>query len=220
VETALARRMMGVACPPSYRAPAEWRNNMSTPEHKLIKSSHSRRPDWDYFLIEPGENVVKDLVKVPPFPPTCVKACTQVMTLLPKTNIGGHSGVGYQMINIDGFRTINAYVISDPLTSSLQRGFTLELSFSVNPFVLGVGVVGESSVFFNFDSFFEPGTTSHRTIRCETSDLTTTGGLPQIGGVDLTHILRVPVLGPYVRASAFNEDSTARNAQVVAYLST
>jgi hypothetical protein len=32
--------------------------------------------------------------------------------------------------------------------------------------------------------------------------------------------LRVPVMGPYIRASAFNEDTTARNAEVNAYLTT
>jgi hypothetical protein len=49
------------------------------------------------------------------------------------------------------------------------------------------------------------------------------GGLiqvPRIGGVDLTHILRVPVMGSYIRASAFNEDTTARSVEVTAYLTT
>jgi hypothetical protein len=124
------------------------------------------------------------------------------------------------MINIDGYRTINAFVTSDALNSSIQRGFTLEISFALNPFVLNVGVVGETSFFFNFDSYFDPGSFNHRLITCETSDLTTIGGLPYIGGVDLTHILRVPVMGPYVRASVFNEDGIARNAEVRAYLST
>ena len=123
-------------------------------------------------------------------------------------------------MNIDGFRIINAYVISDPLNSSTQRGFTLELSFAVNPFVYGVGVIGETSYFFNFDGYFDPGQPNHGTIRGETSDLATTGGLPWIGGTDLTHILRAPVMGPYVRASVFNEDNTARQVEVKAYLST
>jgi hypothetical protein len=46
------------------------------------------------------------------------------------------------------------------------------------------------------------------------------GGLPWYGGTDLTHILRVPVMGPYVRASVFNEDDTTRKVEVKAYLST
>lgn len=124
------------------------------------------------------------------------------------------------MINIDGFRVINAYVISTALNSTAQRGFSLELSFSLNPFVPGIGVVGETSVFFDFGAYYDPTTASHRTIVCHTSDLTSLGGLPWIGGVDLTHILRVPVLGPYVRASAFNEDGETREVEVRAYLST
>lgn len=189
-------------------------------EQKLIKQVHASRPDWNYFLLEPNKATIGDLLKPPVFGKACDKACTNVISLLPKTNVAGHTGVGYQMINIDGYRTINAYVISDRLNSSNQRGFTLELSFSLNPFVYGVGVIGETSFFFNFDAYFEPGTLSHRTARCETSDLTTIGGLPRIGGVDLTHILRAPVMGPYVRASVFNEDGTARNVEVSAYLST
>ncbi|MEJ2347137.1 MAG: hypothetical protein P8076_14625 [Gammaproteobacteria bacterium] len=187
---------------------------------KLAKQVHATRPDWDYFVLETSKATIDKLLKPPVFGKICDKACTKVISLLPKTSVAGHTGVGYQMINIDGYRTINAYVISDRLNSTTQRGFTLELSFSVNPFVYGVGVVGESSFFFNFDSYFEPGTLSHRTARCETSDLTTVGGLPRIGGVDLTHILRAPVMGPYVRASVFNEDGTARHVEVSAYLST
>jgi hypothetical protein len=194
--------------------------NQIESEHKLIKQAHPSRPDWDYFLIETSKDVTAELEKAPIFDKGCVKACTKIITLLPKASVAGHTGIGYQMINVDGFRLINAYVISDRLNSSVQRGFTLELSFSLNPFVYGVGVVGETSFLFNFDAYFEPGTLSHRTIRCETSDLTTTGGLPRIGGVDLTHILRAPILGPYVRASVFNEDSVARSVEVKAYLST
>jgi hypothetical protein len=189
-------------------------------EPTRIKQVHPTRPDWDYYALEPSKDSLDELIKAPVFEKTCDKACTQTIALLPRTNVAGHTGVGYQMINIDGYRMINAYVISDRLNSTTQRGFTLELSFSVHPFVIGTGVVGETSFFFNFDSYFEPGTLSHRVGRCETSDLTTVGGLPRIGGVDLTHILRAPVMGPYVRASVFNEDTAARNVQVLGYLST
>ncbi|MCP9469530.1 MAG: hypothetical protein NNA31_05965 [Nitrospira sp.] len=187
---------------------------------KLVKQIHTRRPDFNYFLLEPDHSAIKGLLKPQTFVKGCQRACTKIVTLLPKTEVAGRTEVGYQMINVDGYRTINAYVISDPLNGTTQRGFTLELSFSLHPFVSGVGVVGETSFFFNFDGYFEPGTLSHKTIQCETSDLTTTGGLPRIGGIDLAHILRTPVLGPYVRASVFNEDNTARHAEVRAYLST
>src|SRR5713101_8268216 len=183
-------------------------------KEQLVKAVHPGRPDWTYYVLEPDARIVANLAKRPRLAKTCCPPCTAIMTFLPKTSIAGRTGVGYQMINVDGYSWINAYVVSDRLTSTTQRGFTLELSFSLNPFVLGVGVVGESSFFFNFDNYYDPGASSHRTICCETSYLISTGGLPRIGGVDLTHILRVPVMGPYVRASAFNEDNTTRSAEV------
>ena len=195
----------------------------SSPKGNLVRAVHPVRPTWDYYLPKENKALIAKLQKKFIFPKTCEKPCTKVITLLPKSNVGGISGMGYHMINVDGFRTMNAYVISDPLNSSSQRGFTLELSFSVNDFVYGVGVIGETSNFFNFESYFNPGVWNQATLRCETSDLTTTGGLipvPWVGGTDLTHILRTPVMGPYVRAAVFNEDSTARNVEVKAYLST
>ena len=189
-------------------------------KQKLVKQVYPGRPDWDYYLLEPGRDAMDELIKLPVLDPTCDKACTTIISLLPRTNVPPHSGIGYQMINVDGYRMINAYVISDRLNSTTQRGFTLALSFSLNPFVAGVGVVGETSFFFNFDAYFEPGTLSHRTAQCDTSDLTTIGGLPWIGGVDLTHILRTPVMGPYISTSVFNEDGSARSVEVRAYLST
>jgi hypothetical protein len=189
-------------------------------EQNLVKAVHPVRPDWEYYLPKEDKALIEKLAKRPVFPKLCERPCTTVMTLFPKDTVNGRTGKGYHMINVDGYRIINAYVISDALNSTLQRGFTLELSFSLNDFVYGVGVIGETSYFYNFESYFNPGTLSQRTLRCETNDLTTTGGLPWIGGTDLTHILRVPVMGPYVRASVFNEDVTARQVEVKAYLST
>ena len=123
-------------------------------EPKLVKSIHPSRPDWSYYMIEPESRLVRQLAKAPVLSKTCSKPCTKVITLLPKTNIAGHTGVGYYVINIDGFRSINAYVISDSLNSTSQRGFSLALSFALNPFVPNVGVVGESSWFFNFDNYY------------------------------------------------------------------
>ena len=189
-------------------------------KHKLVEAVHPVRPDWKYYLPKEDRALIKKLAKRPIFPKICDRPCTKVMTLFPKDTVNGHTGEGYHMINVDGYRTINAYVISDALNSTLQRGFTLELSFSLNDFEFGVGVIGETSYFYNFENYFNPGTSSQGTLRCETNDLTTTGSLPWIGGTDLTHILRVPVMGPYVRASVFNEDDNARQAEVKAYLST
>jgi hypothetical protein len=96
----------------------------------------------------------------------------------------------------------------------------LEISFALNGFVPNVGVVGESRYFFNFDNYYNSTEYSKKIIYCETSDLTSTGGVPHIGGVDLTHILRVPVMGPFVRASVINNDEEERSVEVRAYLTT
>lgn len=192
----------------------------AAPAVRLTQAVHPARPDWTYHVLEPDKRTVAALAKAPRLPRGCDRPCTKTMTLLPRSQIQGHTGIGYQMINVDGYRWVNAYVISDALTSTNQRGFTLEISFSLHPFVYGVGVVGEARYFFNFDAFYDPGAGSHRLIRIETNDLASTGGLPHIGGVDLTHILRVPVMGPYLRASVFNEDTVARHATVEAYLTT
>ncbi len=192
----------------------------TTVQPKLVESRHPIRQDRKYFLLEPDRPTVTRLLKPFLFPRTCDRPCTRVITLLPKTTVAPQTGIGYQMTNIDGFRAINAYVICDPLNSTNQRGFTLELSFSVNPFVYGVGVIGEARYSFNFENYYDPANVTHGTVHCETNDLTSTGGLPHIGGVDLTHILRAPVMGPYVRASVFNEGSTPRGVEVSAYLTT
>ncbi|MEJ5357981.1 MAG: hypothetical protein WHT06_04845 [Desulfobacterales bacterium] len=190
------------------------------PKIDFVKATHPGRPDRPYFLPKENKALMRTLSKKPLFPRLCERPCTQLMTLFPRRQVEGQTGYGYYMINVDGYRTINAFVIADPVNSSNQRGFSFELSFAPYDFVYGVGVVGETSHFFNFESYFDPGTLSHRLQRCETSDLTAGGGLPWIGGRDLTHILRAPVMGPYVRASVFNEDRTARSVEVVAYLST
>lgn len=189
-------------------------------EEQFVKAVHPVRADWDYYLPIENRELMEQLMLQPIFPKVCDRPCTKIVSLFPKRSVNGHSGTGYHMINVDGYRVINAYVISESLNSTTQRGFTLELSFSLNDFVYGAGVIGETSFFYNFDSYFNPGSSSQPTLRIETSDLTTTGGLPWIGGTDLTHILRVPVMGPYIRASVFNEDTVQRQVEVKAYMST
>jgi hypothetical protein len=187
---------------------------------KLVKAVHPSRPKAKYFLVDPGPKVVKQLAKPFIIIKTCSKACTKVVSLLPRLTIPGKTGFGFPMVNVDGFRWINAYVICDPILSSANRGFSLELSFALDPFVPGVGTRSETSFHFNLDNWFDPENFNHRTVRSATSDLTSLGGLPKLGGVDLAHVLRVPVIGPFVRGSAFNEDTVTRTAEIRAYLST
>lgn len=192
----------------------------SQPKIDLVRSVHPARPDYDFFLPKENPALIKDLLKKPVFQKECQKACSKTITLLPKRSVNGRTGHGYHMINVDGFRYLNAYVISEALRSTSDHGFSLEISFSVNDFVLGEGVIGETSYFFNFDTFYNPGENRQRTIRSATSDQASRGGLPWIGGTDLTHILRIPIMGPYVRATVFNEDGESRDVEVMGYLTT
>lgn len=185
----------------------------------LTKAVHPAHPKWPFHVLTPDKATAAKLAK--PFAFFgCDRPCTKLITLLSKRLIPGKTGFGGAMTNVDGFRWLNAYVISDPLNSTNQRGFSMDISFAPNPFVLGVGVVGEARFQFNVENYFDPGAFDHRTVSMGTSDLTGLGGLPHIGGKDLTHLMRVPVMGPFVRGSAFNQDTVARNAEVVAYLTT
>ncbi|HSS49437.1 MAG TPA: hypothetical protein VLX28_10855 [Thermoanaerobaculia bacterium] len=184
---------------------------------QLVKTVNPRYPDRDFYLPADDEEVMKKLAGPPAFAPDCAKACTNILTLIPRTLVDVGSGIGSFLFNIDGYRTINAYVISDALFSTTQRGFTLELSFAITA---GIGSGTETGAFFNFESYFDPSKYVQGSVLCSTSDLLTTGGLPWIGGVDQVHLLRAPVMGPYVRASVFNEDGIAHNVEVQAYLST
>jgi hypothetical protein len=189
-------------------------------EVKLVKAKSILRPEWTFYEAQLSERAAEDLLLPYDFNNQCARVCTRLVTLLPKTRVNSRSGIGLPMLNIDGFRYIHAYIISDPLNSTLRRGFSLELSFALSAFVPGAGYQGETGHFFNFDSYYDPGNAEHRLLRLDTSDLTSTGGLPWIGGSHLAHILRAPVMGPYVRALAFNEDTMARDVEIRAYLTT
>ncbi|MNU50428.1 hypothetical protein D3C71_393930 [compost metagenome] len=191
--------------------------NLKTSWVKNVKLNH---PDTNFFLPKDDKKLISELLKPHVFKTDCQKTCTKVIDLLPSTLVEANTGVGYHMINVDGFRYLNAYVISDPLNSTSKRGFTLEISFSVNDFVYGVGVVGETSHFFNFDNYYNSSENDKKLVHIGTSDLTSLGGLTQIGGVDYTHLLRIPVMGPFIRASVFNKDNTDREVTVKAYLTT
>ncbi len=173
-----------------------------------------------FYLPKENKKSIAASSKAIIFGAKCQKVCSKVIELLPEVMIDPNSGRGSSMTNIDGFRYINAYVIGERLNSTLQKGFTLNLSFSVNPFVLGVGVVGETRHFFNFDNYYNKEEYEKKLVHIANSYEQTTGGLTHIGGVDYSHLLRIPVVGPYVRASVMNRDSIKRKVKVVAYLTT
>jgi hypothetical protein len=186
---------------------------------KWVKYKRSDQPDLTFYLPKHDPRLTEPLWK-PPELEACDRPCTKKIELFPKREVEGHTGYGYFMVNVDGYRCLNCYLISDPLSSTNQRGFTLEISFALEPFQQGVGYYGETEVFFNAEGYYDPGNNEHALIRIRTSDLMSTGGLPWIGGQNLAHILRVPVMGPFVRASVFNKNSQKRSARVVAYATT
>ena len=181
------------------------------------KKGNAHRP---VVLIDLPEAELESLRVAPIFAATCNKACTSVTTLISKRVVPPHSGIGTPPVNIDGYRKLSAYLISDSLNSTTMRGFSLRLSFSLYPFAAGVGVVGAADCFFNFDTECESGVEQQRLNVLGTSDLKSNNGLPRLGGRDLAHILHTPVMGPYVSAMIMNEDSVARSAEVLLYLST
>lgn len=149
----------------------------------------------------------------------CCKACSKIIELLPEMTINPNAGRGSFMINIDGYRYINVYVIGERLISSLQKGFSLRLSFSVNPFVPGVGVVGETNRVFNFDNYYNKDEYEKKLIHLANTYETSVGVI-HLGGVDNTYAVRLPVMGPYVRAGAINNDDTPKKVKIIAYLTT
>ena len=100
-----------------------------------IKSNRFNRPETNFYHPKEDKNLISELLKPSLFEKNCQKVCSKKIELLPPTTVDAHSGLGYYMINVDGFRYLNAYIISDPLSSSTMRGFTLEISFSINDFV-------------------------------------------------------------------------------------
>jgi hypothetical protein len=161
------------------------------------------------------------------FPPTLPVAkpiqerpVTKVITILPKVLIDPTSGRGNAPINVDGFRMMNIYVISDPVNSTADRAFMLDVAFA--PYVTqgqyGLILHGATSNVFNFDSLSYSAGYEAKHYRLRTADRDINNQLPQAGGYDLAHCMRVPVLGPYVRVIASNLGNVARNVEVVAYL--
>jgi hypothetical protein len=179
-----------------------------------------KKPARRVVMIDLPESELAALRVAPIFLPTCNKACTSVKTLISKRTVPGHSGIGTPPINIDGYRKLSAYVISDPLSSTTMRGFSLRLSFSLGPFEPGVEVAGAADCFFSFDTECESGVEQQRLNVLATSDLKSNNALPRLGGRDLAHILHSPVMGPYVSAMLMNEDGVARSGEVLVYLST
>lgn len=162
---------------------------------------------------------IAKLSKAAVFNPKCQKVYSKVIELLPETTIKPNTGRCSFMVNIDVFRYSKVYLIGERLTSSTQKGFSFRLSFSVNPFVLGVGMVGETNRFFNFDTYYNKDEYVKKLTQISIT-YETSPGYSLHGGVDNRYMVRMPVMGSYVRAAALNNDSAARRVKVMAYLTT
>ncbi|HMP75946.1 MAG TPA: hypothetical protein PKE12_06595 [Kiritimatiellia bacterium] len=200
---------------------------VKTTPFKLVEKPHPLGEKTPYLEVQWPElpNPPTPTLPLPtPFPPipkpSCDRPCTAIVQMLPKTLLNPGSGFGQAPVKVDGYRFANLYVISDPVNSSNDRGFTLEVSFACFPFVYGEGVRGETNHMFNFDALGYASGYEAKIMRIKTSDQGVTNQLPRYGGRDLTHILRIPILGPYMRAIASNVGQIARNVEVVAYLMT
>lgn len=193
---------------------------MSASSIEWTLQKHSRWPDKKIYLAQVDAQTAKRL-KQPVKLLGCDRPCTRVIELLPPTSIEGHSGRGYAMVNVDGYRHLNCFLISDPLSDPGDRGFSLHISFAVGPFMTGVGWLGETWVFASAEQIRFTGQADQPVAWLTTSDLAAaTGQVPYTGGSNLSQITRVPVMGPYVRATAINEGSQTRSARVVAYATT
>ncbi|MEN9550025.1 MAG: hypothetical protein RIR12_2616 [Bacteroidota bacterium] len=189
------------------------------PDTNWIKFENNCFGHDDFYIPQESKKKEVKLTKALVIDTKCQKVCSRIIELLPETTVEPNTGRGSSMINIDGFRYINVYVIGERVTHSDQKGFSLRLSFSVNPFVLEVGVVGETHRFFNFDTYYNKDEYEKKLNHISNS-YETSPGYTHLGGVDNTYMVRVPVMGAYVRVGAINNDSMARKVKVAAYLTT
>jgi len=185
-----------------------------------VKSNDQPEPGIDFYNPKADRALMEKLALPSIFDTKCQKVCSKTIDLLPQTTLDPATGKGWHMVNVDGFRYLNVYVIADSINSSARRGCDFKLSFSVNDFVYGTGVVGETSYFFNFEDYYNTAENYKRLVNIGSTYTTTGGGLTQIGGVDYTYLVRIPVMGPYVRATAMNRDSIKRTVSIKAYLTT
>ncbi|HMO49820.1 MAG TPA: hypothetical protein PKE26_02020 [Kiritimatiellia bacterium] len=165
-------------------------------------------------------------IPTPTFPPTLPnlkpvreQPVTKFVTIIPKVLIDPMSGRGHA-ISVDGFRMINIYVISDPVNSTYDRAFMMDVYFAPYATQGQYGPIfhGLTSNVYNFDSQSYPSGFEAKHYRLRTSDRDVNNQLPQAGGFDLAHCMRVPVIGPYVRVIASNLGNASRSVEVVAYL--
>jgi hypothetical protein len=151
--------------------------------------------------------------------PVQERPVTKVVTVLPQVSLPPSSGRGNAALNVDGYRMINLFVKSDPVLSTADRGISLDIAFAPTTVMTGtwtnLGCDGEC--LFNFDSLGTSAGYEAKYYRLTVSDRNVNDTV-KAGGRDLSYIVRVPVLGPFLRVIASNRGNTPRNVEVIAYL--
>lgn len=161
------------------------------------------------------------------FPPTLPvtkpiqeRPVTKVITVLPRVSLPPSNGRGNAALNIDGFRMINLFVTSDPVMSTGDRGFSLTIGFAPTTVTDASGWTNlscDGEDFLNFDTQGVSTGYEAKYYRLMVSDRNVNDTV-KAGGRDLTYIVRVPVLGPFIRVIASNRGNVTRSVEVVAYL--
>jgi hypothetical protein len=174
----------------------------------------------NFYLPKYDARIAKALEKAPKLD-LRNKTSSAAIELFPSIQVEADTAYGYWIINVDGYRYLNCYLISDALLSSGQRGFSLQISFALEPTSIGYPAYGKTNYYFNMEEYYDTTSLEHKLITIETSDLlSATGDLPYIGRTNLVHMLRTPMMGPYVRARVLNRDIQPHFARVVAYATT
>lgn len=156
---------------------------------------------------------------LPVVKPVQERPVTQVVTIIPKVTLPPSSGRGNAALNIDGYRMINLFVVADAVLSTAERGIAVDIAFAPATTVENgwTNLSCDGTDLYNFDSLGLSAGDEARYFRLAVSDRNVNDRV-KAGGRDLTYIVRVPVLGPFIRVSVTNRDTTPRTAEVTAYL--
>lgn len=159
---------------------------------------------------------------LPELKPVQERPVTKVITILPKVALPPNAGRGNAALNIDGYRMVNLFVKADPVLSTGDRGFSVDIAFAPTTVTDASGWTNlscDGEALFNFDSLGTATGYEAKYYRLTVSDRNVNDTV-KAGGRDLTYIVRIPVLGPFIRVIASNRGNTTRNVEVLAYLMT
>ncbi len=162
------------------------------PKATIVERTYPGRPGWKFSLIVPPRTRASANRLLRPIARNV--ASTKVVSLLSPTLLQPKHGAGQTMTDVRGYRMANVYLLCEPICTSGERGCSMQVEFALD--ATTTGVPAGTSAFLNLDGYGDPADQEHRLIHCNSSDLCVDGYLPWYGGVNLCHILRVPIMGP------------------------